>query len=115
MKTIRAAPRRAARASTFYSFGLCLVKLRLDGGKTLGDTGSCTEMIEEAVADLGPQGRTRLLGATAGPGAGLFERSTEPSDIVPDFADADPFERRDRAHRQPPLGTARPDQPHRAR
>src|ERR1700730_14116634 len=97
---------RRARAGDDLLFG---------GGEMPGDGWCGAEMVEEAVADLGPECGAGLLGAAPRPDAGPFECRAEACDIVPDFADAGPFAARERAHPDLPFGQRGPDQPQRVR
>src|ERR1700730_15266354 len=81
---------RRARAGDDLLFG---------GGEMPGHGGCGAEMVEEAVADLGPECRARLLGAAPRPDAGPFECRAEACDIVPDLADPVAHSCRDGAHR----------------
>src|SRR5262245_49865801 len=58
--------------------------LLLGRPQALGHGGDGAEMVEQAVANLGPQCRAGLLDPPARPGARLFEGCTELRDIVPD-------------------------------
>src|SRR4029077_17338794 len=75
------------------------------------DGGGGAEMVEEAVADLGPEGRAGLLGAAPRPGVRSFEYGAEARDVLPDFGDAGPFEGGDRAPGDLPFEQRGPQQP----
>src|SRR5260370_10476772 len=57
--------------------------LALDRSQAVGDRRGGAELLDEPVADLGPQCRLRLLGAAALPGAPRLKRGAEVRDIVP--------------------------------
>ena len=98
-------PRNAASKARAAAVGVRVPAMTCSStlSEAAGDGGGGAEMLEEAVADLGPQRGARLLGAAARPCARLFESGTEARDVVPYLLDAGPFERRDRAYRDLPL------------
>src|SRR6266853_3376696 len=55
--------------------------LAFELGEPRGDPWRGAEGLEEAIADLGPQGGLRLRGAPPRPGAARFECGAEPRDI----------------------------------
>ena len=68
-----------------------------DRGEPAGDRGDRAEALEEAVVDLGPQRRQRLLAPPPLPAPRRFECGAKPCDVVPQLGDPGGLSRADTA------------------